>query len=67
MEARSDGPFRDPKDIGDLGQGQSLVVVQDDDGSLIDRQAGERAIELVPVGGRGRAIRRGWLDGHDVK
>ena len=43
------GPDRDADDLGDLGQGQARVVMQDEDRAMVRREPGERAIERVAV------------------
>ena len=49
METRSSRPGRDAERLGDLDQGQALVVVQDEDGAMLDAQAPEGAIERVAI------------------
>jgi hypothetical protein len=49
MEARFDGAERDVEGLADVGQGHPDVVVQDEWGTLLDRQAPEGPLELVTV------------------
>ena len=52
-------PCRDAEGLGDLGQRQTQVVMQDEDGSLLHWQSPEDALELVAVHDRQQAIRPG--------
>jgi hypothetical protein len=50
VESRSSRPRRDAEGVGDLDEGQPNVVVQDEDRSLLDREASKRPIECVAIG-----------------
>jgi len=64
MESRACRPGRDTEDLGDLGRGVALVVMEHEQRPLFGRQPPEPAFELVPVGegeqviGRGRSVDR---------
>ena len=49
MESGSDRPGGDPQRGSHLLDRQVEVVVQDDDGALIDRQLAEAALELIAI------------------
>lgn len=49
MEARLDGPLRQPKAGGDIGNGEVQVEPQDQDGSLFGREPTEAALELFTI------------------
>ena len=50
METGLDGPAGDVEDLGHLRKGQVEVVVQDDDGPLVDVEATELASEPLTLG-----------------
>ena len=62
MESRSGRARRDAEQLGDLHERQPEVVVQHEDGPLIDRQSPVGPLELVAIGQRPAAIRRGQAD-----
>src|SRR5690242_5425035 len=72
MEARADRPGRDGEHLRRLVQAEAQVVMQDEDGTLVEIEASEAALELVAPGQiRGkieRVARRfrhhGWIDLH---
>ena len=49
MQAGLDRTERDPEDIRDLGQQETLDVVQHDDRALLDVETSERPVELVAI------------------
>ncbi len=49
MESRTGRPGRDADCVGDLDQGQAGVVMQDEDGPMLDRQAPEGPFEDIPI------------------
>ncbi len=62
MESRPRRPDRDPKGVGNLRQRKSLVVVQDDDRTLLDRQAAESTLQLIAIRERAGCVGNRWLD-----
>lgn len=58
MKPRLGRPRRDRQNVGDLGERQAEVEVQDDHGALIDVQAFEATLELIAVGERHGAVVR---------
>jgi hypothetical protein len=59
METRASRTRRDAEDLGDLGRGVALVVVEHEQCPLFGREPPEPAFELVPVGDREQVIGRG--------
>jgi len=57
MEARSGGAGRDAERLGNLDQGEPEVVVQDEDGSLVERDVAEGPFQLVTIRERAARIR----------
>ena len=67
IEAGLVGPDRDVQHRRGLGIGETQVVVDDEDGAMLGRQAREAALELVSIGERaGRVVDAGRLDRVDV-
>ena len=62
MEARAGGPRRDPERLRDLVERQTRVVVEDDDRTLVHRQAPEPSFELVAIGDDPEMIHGDGLD-----
>ena len=56
MESRSGRARGDLQELGDLHERQPEVVVQDEDGTLVDRNPREGPLELVAVGDEPRVI-----------
>ena len=56
MEARSSRPRADPQDLGDLGEGQPGVEMEDDHRSVRRGEHGECPLQRVPIGERTRGI-----------
>ena len=56
MEARSSCPRADPKDLGDLGEGQPGEEVEDDHRPVRRGEHGEGPLQRVPIGERTRGI-----------
>ena len=50
MESRSGRARRDAEHLGDLHEGESDVVMQDEHGSLLDREVSESTFKLVAIG-----------------
>ena len=59
MQSRAGRPRRDVERLGDLDEGQPEVVVQDEDGPLLDREFPEPPLELIPVDDREAGVRVG--------
>ena len=59
MQSRTGRAVRDAEGLGDLRQVQAQVVMQDEDGSLVHRQAPEDSLELVAIHDGQQAIRPG--------
>lgn len=59
MKPRPDSPERNPEDGRDLRQRQAVVVVKDDDDTVIRSQILEGPLELVSKIGIGEGIRTG--------
>ncbi len=49
MESGLGGPDGDTETVGNLGQGEADVVVEDEDGPLLDREPPEGPVELIAV------------------
>ena len=56
MQSRAGRPDRDAEGLGDLGQRQPEVVVQDEDSPVLDRHAPEGAIERIALDDRDKAV-----------
>jgi len=65
VESGFGGAHRDAQGLGDLGEWQAQVVVQDDDSSLLWLQAPEASLKLVAIGQRPRAVIGRRLDRDD--
>ena len=63
MEARFDGAHRDIERLADIGQAHPGVVMQDEDGALLGRQAPEGPFQLVAVLDGQQLVGRGWMSG----
>ena len=57
VKSRFGGADGDVECVGDLGERQVLVVVQDDGGPVLRREAREGTLQAIPVGQLGAGVR----------
>ena len=57
MESGAGRADRDAEHVGDLGQREAVVVLEDEDRPLVGRQTTEPALELVAVGDPAELVR----------
>jgi hypothetical protein len=60
MQPRAGRPVRDAERLGNVHQWQTHVVVEDEDGPLIERELAERPLQLVAVEECSNVVRRAW-------
>ena len=63
METRLRRAERDAERLGHGRHGQPFVVVKDQDGSLLDAQPAEPALELIAIGDQPGRVATGWWRG----
>ena len=58
VQARAGRPDRDTEDVGDLGERQAHVVLENEDGPLVRLELPEPTLHLIAVGDRGELVGR---------
>src|SRR5215203_3947436 len=67
MDPGFHGPRWDVESVGDVGEGQAEVMMEDQDGTLLEREPAKGSVKLVPIVDRQDLLRSRWLrHGHEA-